>query len=227
MCGRTTLSTSPADLRAAFGLEEMPELGPRYNVAPSQPIAVLREPRRLELLRWGLASKPGAHSAGINVRIETVARAPAYRSSFQTRRCLIVVDGFFEWRRQGKASQPFLLRRPDGKPFALAGIWDRSVTADGEVVEACAVITRAAEGPVAEIHDRMPLILVPEQYDAWLDRRSHDASRLLVPGAMELVAGRVSTVVNSPANDDPRCIAPPEEDASRQEDTPGQTGWSF
>jgi putative SOS response-associated peptidase YedK len=138
-----------------------------------------------------------------------------------------VVDGFFEWRRQGKASQPFLLRRPDGRPFALAGIWDRSVTADGEVVEACAVITRAAEGPVAEIHDRMPLILVPEQYDAWLDRRLHDATRLLVPGAMELVAGRVSAVVNSPANDDPRCIAPPGEEESRPEGALEQTGWSF
>jgi putative SOS response-associated peptidase YedK len=227
MCGRTVLSTPPDDLREIFGLEEMPELTPRYNVAPSQPIAVVREPRRLELLRWGLASKPGTHHAGINVRIETVARAPAYRASFQSRRCLIVVDGFFEWHRQGKTSHPFLLRRPDGKPFALAGIWDRSITADGEVVDACAVITRPAEGPVAEIHDRMPLILVPEQYEAWLDRQQRDAARLLVPGSMDLAAGRVSLFVNNPANDDRRCIAPPEEEEGTEQSALQQTRWSF
>jgi putative SOS response-associated peptidase YedK len=227
MCGRTVLSTPPDDLREIFGLEEMPELTPRYNVAPSQPIAVVREPRRLELLRWGLASKPGTHHAGINVRIETVARAPAYRASFQSRRCLIVVDGFFEWHRQGKTSHPFLLRRPDGKPFALAGIWDRSITADGEVVDACAVITRPAEGPVAEIHDRMPLILVPEQYEAWLDRQQRDAARLLVPGSMDLAAGRVSLFVNNPANDDRRCIAPPEEEEGTDQSALQQTRWSF
>ncbi len=227
MCGRTVLATPPDDLREIFGLEEIPDLTPRYNVAPSQPIAVVREPRRLELLRWGLATKPGTHHAGINVRIETVARAPAYRTSFQTRRCLIVVDGFFEWRRQGKTSLPFLLRRPDGKPFALAGIWDRSITADGEVVDSCAVITKPAEGPVAEIHDRMPLILVPEQYEAWLDRQQHDAARLLAPRSMELAAARVGLVVNNPANDDPRCIAPPDEDEAKPESAPQQTRWSF
>ena len=211
MCGRATLSTSPADLRDLFGLEEMPALVPRYNVAPSQPIAVLREPHRLELVRWGLPPRPGTHGAGINVRIETVARAPAYRASFRSRRCLVVVDGFFEWQREGKTSRPFLLRREDGKPFALAGIWDRTVTADGEVLDACAVITRAAEGAVAKLHGRMPLILSPDQYDSWLDSRLHDASLLLRPADLDLVARAVSPLVNSPANDDPRCIEPVED----------------
>jgi putative SOS response-associated peptidase YedK len=211
MCGRATLSTSPADLRELFGLEEMPELVPRYNVAPSQPIAVLREPHRLELLRWGLATQPGTRHAGINVRVETVARAPAYRASFRSRRCLVVVDGFFEWRRRGSTSKPFVLRRPDGKPFALAGIWDRTITADGEIVDACAVLTRKAEGVVAELHDRMPLILAPDQYDAWLDRRLEDASPLLRLASVDLVAHAVSPAVNNPANDDARCVEPVED----------------
>jgi putative SOS response-associated peptidase YedK len=222
MCGRATLTTSTADLRNLFGLEAIPDLVPRYNVAPSQPIAVLREPRRLELLRWGLAPPPGAHHAGINVRVETVARAPAYRASFRARRCLVVVDGFFEWRRHGKTSKPFLLRRPDGKPFALAGIWDRSITADGEVVDACAVLTRPAVGPAATLHDRMPLILAPERYDAWLDAGTRDASALLVPADVELALRPVSNAVNSPANDDPRCIE--EVDGTL---APGETGQLF
>jgi putative SOS response-associated peptidase YedK len=211
MCGRATLSTSPAELRELLGLEEMPELMPRYNIAPSQPMAVLREPHRLELLRWGLAPRPGTRHAGINVRVETVAKAPAYRASFRSRRCLVVVDGFFEWRRQGKVGQPFVLRRPDGKPFAMAGIWDRTVTVDGEVIDACAVITRPATGTAAEVHDRMPLILAPDQYDAWLDTRLHDASSLLRPAAIDLVARPVSPAVNSPANDDARCVEPVED----------------
>jgi putative SOS response-associated peptidase YedK len=208
MCGRATLSTSPAELRDVFGLEAMPELVPRYNVAPSQPIAVVREPHRLELLRWGLPPAAGARGPGINVRIETVARAPAYRASFRSRRCLVVVDGFFEWQRDGKTSRPFLLRRPDGRPFALAGIWDRTITADGEIIDACAVVTRAAVGAVAKLHGRMPFILAPDQHDAWLDTSLHDASKLLVPGDVDLVARAVGPLVNNPANDDPRCLEP-------------------
>jgi putative SOS response-associated peptidase YedK len=143
MCGRATLSTSPEDLREAFGLSDLPELPPRFNIAPTQPIAVIREPHRLELLRWGLIL-PGGHrqgARGINVRVESVARAPAYRESFRKRRCLVIVDGFFEWERRDKGKQPFVVRREDGKPFGLAGIWERSTTTDGEVIDTCAVIT--------------------------------------------------------------------------------------
>jgi putative SOS response-associated peptidase YedK len=108
MCGRATLSTSPEDLREAFGLRELPELPPRFNIAPTQPIAVIREPHRLELLRWGLLL-PGGHrqgARGINVRVESVARAPAYRESFRKRRCLVIVDGFFEWVRREAREVP-------------------------------------------------------------------------------------------------------------------------
>lgn len=208
MCGRATLSTSSAELRDVFGLEEMPELVPRYNMAPSQPLAVLREPRKLELLRWGLAPPPGTSRPGINVRVETVARAPAYRASFRSRRCLVVVDGFFEWRRQGKTGTPFLLRRSDGRPFALAGIWNRTITADGEVLDACAIVTRVAVGAVAELHDRMPLIVPPDHYDVWLDGRAHDTPALVEAADVPLVAHAVGRAVNDPRNDDPRCIEP-------------------
>src|ERR1700722_6772791 len=117
MCGRAALSTSPEELREFFGLDATPELPRRFNIAPTQPIAVIRKPNHLELLRWGLLS---VKHGGINVRVETVARAPAYRNSFRHRRCLVIVDGFFEWRRREKEKQPFFVRRNDGKPFALA-----------------------------------------------------------------------------------------------------------
>ena len=210
MCGRATLSTSPEDLREAFGLRELPELPPRFNIAPTQPIAVIREPHRLELLRWGLIL-PGGHrqgARGINVRVESVARAPAYRESFRKRRCLVIVDGFFEWERRDKGKQPFVVRREDGKPFALAGIWERSTTTEGEVVDTCAVITGDAKGAVAAIHDRMPLIVPATDYARWLDAGEKDLADLLVPTAEALMSYAVSTLVNSPANDDPRCIEP-------------------
>jgi putative SOS response-associated peptidase YedK len=221
MCGRATLTTSPEDLRSALGLDDVPDLLPRYNIAPSQTIAVVREPRRLELLRWGLSSHHGAH-AGINVRVETVARAPAYRDSLRNRRCLVVVDGFYEWRRLGKTKTPFLLRRPDGEPFALAGIWDRAVTGDGEIVEGCAVITTPARGVVRELHDRMPLVLPPDRFAPWLDGGLKDVSPLLEPAPVDFVARAVSTAVNSPANDDPRCVEPVAHAPGL-----GETGWLF
>jgi putative SOS response-associated peptidase YedK len=210
MCGRATLSTSPEDLRDAFGLRELSELPARFNIAPTQPIAVIREPHRLELLRWGLIL-PGGHrpgARGINVRAESVARAPAYRESFRKRRCLVIVDGFFEWQRRDTAKQPFIVRRADRKPFALAGIWERSTTTDGEIIDTCAVLTGEAKGAVSEIHDRMPLIVPASDYARWLDAGEKDLADLLVPTAEALVSYAVSTLVNSPANDDPRCIEP-------------------
>lgn len=187
----------------------MPEVIPRFNIAPSQSIAVIRQPHRLELLRWGLLSAHAKHG-GINVRVESVARAPAYRFSFQSRRCLVIVDGFFEWKREGKVKRPFLVRRPDKKPFALAGIWDRSTTSDGEVIDSCAIITRGAAGATAELHDRMPLILAPDQYAHWLDSHTKKGAELLTAADVELVVHPVGPRVNSPANDDARCIEPVE-----------------
>jgi putative SOS response-associated peptidase YedK len=211
MCGRTTLSTPPSDLRDLFGLDDTSSLAtlqPRYNIAPTQPIAVVRDsrPRTLELLRWGLLL-PGV--PGINARVETVARAPAYRSSFRSRRCLVIIDGFFEWKKAGTRKQPFLIQRPDRRPFALAGIWDRMATRDGELIDCCAILTKSAVGPVATLLDRMPVILATEQYDPWLHSAA-EATALLGGTEMVLDLKAVSTLVNRPANDDPRCIEPPE-----------------
>jgi putative SOS response-associated peptidase YedK len=209
MCGRTTLVTPVIELRQAFGLDEVAELPRRYNIAPTQPIAVIRQPRRLEVLRWGLMLPDGTRGPGINVRVETVARAPAYRDAFRRRRCLVIVDGFYEWQRREKTRQPFAIRRADGRPFALAGIWSAYVTSDGEVVDCCAIITGPATGVVAPLHDRMPLIVPPAARAAWLaaDTRASDLFDLMTADATALETYPVSPLVNSPLNDVPMCIA--------------------
>jgi putative SOS response-associated peptidase YedK len=221
MCGRAILTATPDDLRELLGLTEVPAFAPRYNIAPTQPIAVVRAPGRLELLRWGLSkgtakggakgnAKESPRETRINVRAESVMTA--YRESFAQRRCLVVVDGFYEWQRVANvargASRPFLLRREDGKPFVLAGIWASRVTEDGEVMDECAVVTGASTGVVAELHDRMPVILSRESLACWLTGKPSEASALLIPTAEGLTSYAVSSRVNSPANDDPRCIEP-------------------
>jgi putative SOS response-associated peptidase YedK len=221
MCGRTALTVSPEDLREALGLSELPALMPHYNVPPSRPVAVLREPagsrgRRLDLLRWGLVP-PWAESTRTAqklalARAESIATASAFREAVRNRRCLVIVDGFFEWQRMGKGpSQPFFVRRFDRAPFALAGVWERWVARDGEVVESCAIITQPSRPPVDVVHDRMPLVFEREDWDRWLDLApmSADALALLLePRAPPLVAYPVSTRVNDPGNDDPQCLRP-------------------
>jgi putative SOS response-associated peptidase YedK len=216
MCGRTTLVTPAADLRQAFGLDEVAELPPRYNIAPTQPIAVIRQPRRLEQLRWGLMlPDASARGPGINVRVETVAHAPAYRDAFRQRRCLVIVDGFYEWQRREKLRQPFAIRRADGRPFALAGIWSAYATSDGEGVDCCAIITGPATGVVAPLHDRMPLLVPPAAHGPWLAHGTpaSDLLGLMTADASALETFPVRPLVNSPLNDVPMCIeradAPP------------------
>jgi putative SOS response-associated peptidase YedK len=219
MCGRTALTADPDDLREAFGLDETPVLAPHYNVPPSQPVAVLRcargSPRRtIELVRWGLVppwaeSPKVAHKLAL-ARAETITTAPAFRAAVRKRRCLVVVDGFFEWRREGKRpSQPYFVRRPDRSPFALAGVWERWVSRDGEVVESCAIITQPSQAPVDAIHDRMPLVLEREAWDLWLDPAPMEADSLgplLEPRTPALIAYPVSPYVNDPRHDDPQCV---------------------
>ncbi len=210
MCGRATLAASGEDLRELFHLDTAPELPPRYNIAPTQPIAVIRTPGKLELLRWGLvpswAEDVAAGNRFINARMETAPRAPAFRDAFRGRRCLVVVDGFYEWQGKGKARRPFHVRRPDGKPFALAGLWERWVSRDGEVVESCAVLTGDSSGVVAGLHDRMPVVLPPGAYDAWIDPATPDAAAMMVPSSEGLVAVGVGKHVNDPGHDDPHCL---------------------
>ncbi len=213
MCGRAALTASPEDLRDVFGLDDVPDLRPRYNIAPSRPVAVVRTHGTLELLRWGLipfwAKDPKIGHKLALARVETAATTPAFRGAMRHRRCLVVVSGFYEWQHAGNRDrQPFFARRPDEKPFALAGVWDRWVSPEGEVVESCAILTQAARPPLDAIHARMPIVLERGTWERWLDARaSNDVGALLAPrdgGA--LIAYPVSSYVNDPRHDDPRCL---------------------
>ena len=159
-------------------------------------------------VRWGLPKH--GHGLGVNVRIETVARAPAYRESFWRRRCLVLVDGFYEWKPEGKTKRPFRVCRPDHKAFALAGIWQPTTTDDGEIVDTCAIITGPANGVVAPLHDRMPLVVPSWEYDRWLshEARTPELLKLVEADASILISYAVNPIVNSAQNDDPRCIEP-------------------
>ncbi|MBI3462160.1 MAG: SOS response-associated peptidase [Planctomycetes bacterium] len=179
MCGRFTLRTSARDVAEEFGLIEVPDLFPRYNIAPTQPVPVVRKPRQLDFLRWGLippwADDPKIGSRMINARAETVATTPAFRRAFQTRRCLVIADGFYEWQNR----VPFLIHRRDHRPFAFAGLWDR-----WKGIDSCTIITTDPNDLIRPLHDRMPVILAPEDYDRWL--ATPDQSLLRTYGADDL-----------------------------------------
>jgi putative SOS response-associated peptidase YedK len=221
MCGRFTLSTPAQTLQKLFDLPEVPELSPRYNIAPSEMLATVRLPegkpsRELALLRWGLippwAEDPDVGNRMINARAETVATSPAFRGAFRRRRCLVPADGFYEWQRQGRHKQPYYLHMRDGSPFAFAGLWEHWKGPEGKVIESCTLITTEPSDLVRPVHNRMPVILAPDDYALWLDPGVQDVEPLKAllrpypPEQME--AYPVSQMVNSPANDDPACVAP-------------------
>ena len=219
MCGRITL-TSPAEVVAElFGLAAIPALEPRYNIAPTQLVPVVRADersgqRRLDHLRWGLvpywAKDPAIGNRMINARADSLRHKPAFESAFRKRRCLVVVSGFYEWQRAEKRSQPYLVRRRDGSPFALAGLWE-VWRGSGTKLETCAVVTTEANAWMSPIHDRMPAIVAPASFAAWLaphDVDFPDIERLLRTEADELEAVPVSPYVNDPRNDGARCIEP-------------------
>ena len=226
MCGRFTQRLSWAELHELMDLIGPPRnLRPRYNVAPSQDVAVVRAAdggRNLSMLRWGLipawAKDPAIGYRLINARSETVAEKPSFRSAYRRRRCLIPADGFYEWQRLGKIRQPWLFGLRDGAPFAFAGLWERWTVPEGaaltgslaelgagDPVETCTILTTAANETVAPVHGRMPVILPRDACDPWL--AGEDVS--LAPFAADaMTAHPVSTLVNRPANDDPRCVEP-------------------
>jgi len=206
MCGRYKLSTPGDELWEHFDLhgEQLP-LVPRFNIAPTQPIAVMRAPHTLELVRWGLPmANPKA--GGFNVRVESLA-APMYREAIRTRRCLILADGFYEWQAVGKHKQPYLLQRGDRRPFAFAGIWSEQLLPNGELTRAAAILTTTPRGVAAQVHDRMPVVLLPEVQNRWLDPSAR-YKELLQPDADPLELVPISNLVNSAKNDDPRLIEP-------------------
>jgi len=219
MCGRYTLST-PADLVAEFFvLEEAIELQPRFNIAPTQTAAVIREEegrRQLRELRWGLipswARDVGFGHRTLNARAETAAVKPSFRQAFRHRRCLVAADGFYEWAKVGGRKVPHYFYLRDGGPLALAGLWESWRDPAGEPIESFTILTTEANPLVTRAHARMPVILPPSRHAQWLDPRVIDPAAVqpfLEPyPAGEMGAHPVSAAVNSPANDSPRCIEP-------------------
>jgi putative SOS response-associated peptidase YedK len=220
MCGRFTLRTSPQKLLADFGVS-FPEFTPRYNIAPTQSVFALRtglgsEGRQGVTLRWGLVPswakdmKFGPQST--NARAETVAEKPMFRSALKRRRCLVLADGYYEWRADGKQKQPYHFRYPDQRPFALAGLWEewRGPEGNAPPLESCAIITTAARGIAATLHERMPVIIPPGSFDLWLNSQPlappQLAALLHPPQQDEVVPVPVSRVVNSVKNDRPECL---------------------
>lgn len=177
MCGRFTLTASPEAIRTHFDLPDLSlPLTARYNIAPSQDIAVVRQGangRELVMLRWGLvpswAKEPKTQFSMINARAETVAVKPAYRVAFRRRRCLIPADGFYEWRQESTGKQPYRFTLADGGLFGMAGLWEHWQGPSGEVLDSCAIIVTEANPLVRLVHDRMPVILDPADYALWID----------------------------------------------------------
>ncbi|NJP07314.1 MAG: SOS response-associated peptidase [Chloroflexaceae bacterium] len=219
MCGRFTLRTPASDLAQRFELDALPEIPPRYNIAPTQPVMTIRstpEERSASLLRWGLipswARDTSMSSRMINARSETVHQKPAFRKAFAQRRCLIIADGFFEWQGQGRQKQPFSIALHSGEAFAFAGLWETWQAPDGSVLESCTILTTEPNERIKPIHDRMPVILDPDAYACWLDPAEHKPQRLLPllqpypADAMDVYP--VHPYVNNTRHQDARCIAP-------------------
>lgn len=221
MCGRFTLTTTPTDLHEAFPDIEIPaDLAPRYNIAPSQPVAVIANTgvNRVELYRWGLipswAKDPAIGDRMINARAETLVEKPSFRGIYRKHRCLVLADGFYEWKQEpgSRPKTPMYIRLASGRPFAFAGLWDRWRPAEGDPVQSCTIVTTAPNRLMQMIHTRMPVIVDPEAYAKWLDPAEvtpEQLAPLLQPYPAEgMIAFPVSRYVNRPQNDSPACIAP-------------------
>src|SRR5689334_22158109 len=243
MCGRYLLRADPRLLERAFGITEFSEtprdLAPRFNVAPTQSVAIVRNKpgreltiirradgsaeRELASVRWGLipawAKDPSIGNKMINARAEGASDKPSFRAALKARRCVVPASGFYEWKRQGRGpKQPYLIQRKDEEPIGFAGLWERwHDRVSGEVVETCTIITCEPNELMAELHDRMPVILDPADYDRWLDPKAAGAEELLrsCPAAW-LEAIPVSTRVNNPANDDESVLEPEGEPLTAQ-----------
>jgi putative SOS response-associated peptidase YedK len=221
MCGRFLLTTPGEALVELLGLSEVVHLSPRYNIAPTQTVSVaLPAPdhiaRLLRPMRWGLlphwSKEPTTRAPMFNARGETLSEKPAFRVPFERKRCLIPADGFYEWKREGKRKQPYVVRLRGDRPFAFAGLWDRWAPPGQDPIESCTIVTTTPNSLVAAIHDRMPVILSPADYEPWLDVRSTrpvQAAALLRPFPNEMmVAYPVSAAVNDARNDSIDCLAP-------------------
>ena len=218
MCGRYALISNISELQGRFGfVVDSPAPEPRYNIAPTQQVlAVVNDGlRRGEMMRWGLvpswAKDIKIGSRMINAVSETAAAKPAFRSAFRRRRCLVLADGFYEWRREGKQRTPVYFFQKSGEPMAFAGLWESWQSPEGEHIRSCAILTTAANEFMAQIHHRMPVILSAETEPLWLDPLTETPDTLeplLIPAPPELLDAReVSPTVNNVRNDGPDCIA--------------------
>lgn len=224
MCGRYRLTRADR-LAEKFDAELAEELHPRYNIAPTQPVPVVRASgsrRVIASMRWGLIPNwaRDASMAQINARSETLLEKPAFKENFERRRCLIPADGFYEWRRSGRSKQPFHFGMQDDSLFAFAGIWDRWRSPQGPVIESCAILTTTPNELLTDVHDRMPVILKPEQYHEWLAAPTSDCRRLsnlLRPlDAALMKRFPVRSAVNDSQFDKPECVQEVPEFASAQ-----------
>ncbi|MDZ7594573.1 MAG: SOS response-associated peptidase [Thiobacillus sp.] len=191
MCGRYALKTPASELAARFGLDEMVDVAPRYNISPGTEIPTIRyspEGKRvMHLLRWGLvphwAKDPGVGAKLSNARGETVAEKPSFRDAFNRRRCLVPANGFYEWKNEGRQKQPYYFSLKTGEAFALGGLWESWRAPNGDVLRTCCLITTAPNEIMMPVHDRMPLIVSPDDYAAWLTGEANDALDLVRPYA--------------------------------------------
>jgi putative SOS response-associated peptidase YedK len=231
MCGRYAITSAPEAIRRLFGYDEQPNFPPRYNVAPTQPVPIVRTvegKRRFALVRWGLipawVKDPRAFSLLINARGESLGDKPAFRAAMRYRRCLFPADGFYDWRREGERATPHYVRLKAGGPIALAGLWENWMGPYGEEMETAAIVTTRANRMLASIHPRMPVIVPPEAFDLWLDSGKVDATTaaaLIAPAPEDMLdAYEVSPAVNSAGNDTPDLIAPVTAEAAARERAP-------
>ena len=219
MCGRYLIISSPEAMRLLAGYLEQPNFPPRYNVAPTQPIPVVRidnGARQFALMRWGLipswVKDPKTFTLLINARGETVCEKPAFKNAMKRRRCLIPADGFYEWKLDGKSRRPFVVRPLDRAPVMFAGLWETWTGPNGEEIDTAAIVTTAANKTLHPIHHRMPVILQKEQFEPWLDCAhvgTGEASTLLRPAREDrMEAHEISPEINRVMNDGPQVLEP-------------------
>jgi putative SOS response-associated peptidase YedK len=219
MCGRYRITTAPEAIRALFRYPDQPNFPPRWNVAPTQPVPIVRlmdGQRRFALVRWGLipawVKDPKGFTLLINARGESVNDKPAFRNAMKRRRCLFPADGFYEWKEERGRRRAFHAHRRDGEPMAFAGLWETWTGPNGEEMETAAIVTTEASKELAAVHHRAPVVVPPDAFDLWLDCANVNektASELIAPapeGTMEV--HEISSAVNRVANDSPELIVP-------------------
>ncbi len=219
MCGRFVIISPPEALRRLFGYAEQPNMPPRHNIAPTQPVPVViveNGDRHFHLMRWGFmpawVKDPRKFALLINARSETVREKPAFKNAIRRRRCLIPADGYYEWQVSGSRKRPYFIHRRDGGPFGFAALAETWIGPNGEELDTVAIVTAAASADLAGLHPRVPVTIAPGDFDRWLDCRADDAEAamalLTAPQEGEFGWHEVSTRVNHVANDDAQLILP-------------------